>query len=259
MPIVLTGERAVKKFGLVDRRPFDSPAGFKGLVPGWPQLGWGQHDRAIVLMGSYLSAIAAGFWTWGTWVSCGFFVFAFLAQVTSATDALRQSSFPLYPSRASLILVGASFALGIYLPAALILLTLAWPGFSEPEIHTGYVVNRWSYRHAPPQRGDWIWTRLTSHGTPHAAQIVATAGQEVEWTGRSWRVDGLPWALRGSLRLTAWPQACRFQIPTDQVLVEPEVPEVSTSTIGPLVLVHSDAIVGRAWARIYPMWDRHLL
>jgi hypothetical protein len=43
------------------------------------------------------------------------------------------------------------------------------------------------------------------------------------------------------------------------VLVEPEELDPSTSTVGPLVLVPSQAIVGRAWAQLYPIMDRHLL
>jgi hypothetical protein len=259
MQIAVASDRAGMNFGLVNRRPFDSPAGFKLLVPGWPQLSWGQRERAMVLMGSFVLALVVGTWTWGTWVSFAFFAFAFLAQVTATTDALRQSSFPTYSSRASLILVSASFGLVVYGPATLVLSALAWPGFSQDETHNGYAVNRWAYRHTTPRRGEWIWTSLQSNGAPRAAQIVATAGQEVEWTGRSWRIDGLPCPLRASLRLTAWPQACRFQVPSDQVLVEPEQADTSTSTTGPLVLVRSDEIVGRAWAQLYPMWDRHLL
>ncbi len=259
MPIVLTGKRAGNNFGLVHRRPFDSPAGFKLLVPGWPQLLWDQRERGMVLMGSFVLALLVGVWTWGTCLSWAFFAFAFVSHVTSTTDALRQSSFPAYSSRTSLILVSASLGLFVYLPATLILSTLAWPCFSEPETGTGYAVNRWAYRHAAPRRGDWIWAPLNFHATPHPAQIVATGGQEVEWTGRSWRIDGLPCSLRGSLRLTAWPQTCRFHVPSDQVLVEPEIPDASQLAISPLVLVRCDAIVGRAWAQLYPMRDRHLL
>ncbi len=259
MQVILAGDRAGHQFGLVNRRPFDSPAGFKLLVPGWPQRSWQQRERAMVLFGSFVLALPVAAWTWGTWVSWVFFAFAFFSQVASTTDALRQSSFPAYSSRAALILVSASLGLLVYMPAILILSTLAWPGSSEPQSRTEYAVNRWAYRHDAPRRGDWIWTPLHSDGTPCAAQIIATAGQEVEWTGRNWRIDGLPCPLRGSLRLTAWPQTCRFHVPSDQVLVEPEVPETSTSAIGPLVLVRSEAIVGRAWAQLYPIWDRHLL
>ncbi|MGO9470307.1 MAG: hypothetical protein ACLQIB_35560 [Isosphaeraceae bacterium] len=259
MQIALTGNRADNKFGLVHRRPFDSPAGFKLLVPGWPQLFWDQRERGMVLLGSFILAILVGVWTWGTYLGWAFFAFAFLAQVTSTTDALRQSAFPAYSSRTSLILVCSTLGLFVYLPATLIVSLLALPCFSEPDTGTGYAVNRWAYRHATPRRGDWIWAPLHSHGTPHAALIVATGGQEVEWTGQNWRIDGLPCPLRGALRLTAWPQTCRFHVPSDQILVEPEVPDASQSVIGPLVLVRSTAILGRAWAQLYPMRDRHLL
>jgi hypothetical protein len=259
MHVVPTRDKAANQFGLVDRRPFDSPAGFKLLVPGWPQRSWQQQQRANALMGSFITSLLVGAWAWGTWVGWAFFVFAFFFQVASATDAMRQSSFPAYSSRTALILVSLSLGILVYIPAILVISTFAWPGFSGQQTGTGYVINRWAYRHMAPRAGDWIWTRLHSHGEPHAAHIVATGGQEVEWTGQIWRIDGLPCPLKGSLRLTAWPQMCRFHVPDDQVLVEPEEPERSAEAIGPLVLVPSDAIVGRAWARLYPMWDRRLL
>ncbi len=259
MQVVLTGDKAGNHFGLTDRRPFDYPAGLKLVVPGWPQLSWKQRERATTFIISFLTAVLVGAWTWGTWVSWTAFAFAFFSQVTSTTDALRQSSFPVYSGRAAVVFVTVNLGLLVYVPATLILCTLAWPGFSQPETGTGYAVNRWAYRHALPRAGEWIWTRLDSHGRPHAAEIVATGGQEVEWTGRNWRIDGFARPLKGSLHLTGWPQICRFHVPSDQVLVEPEETEASPSAIGPLVLVPSDAIVGRAWARLYPMWDRHLL
>jgi hypothetical protein len=259
MHVAPAGEKSGVYSALANRRPFDSPPGFRLLVPGWPQLYWKQNPRAAVFMGSFVTAILVGVWTWGTWVGWGFFVFGFLGHVMSATDALGQSSFPNYSRRAAVLVVSASLCCLLYAPAVLVVSTLAWPGFSGQETGTGYAVNRWAYRSASPRVGDWIWTRLHARGKPHAAQIVATGGQEVEWTGRNWRIDGLPFALKGSLRLTAWPQSCRFHVPSDQVLVEPEELDAATTTVGPLVLVPSQAIVGRAWAQLYPMLDRHLL
>ena len=60
-------------------------------------------------------------------------------------------------------------------------------------------------------------------------------------------------------RTSAWPQACRFKVPPDQVLVEPEEDGGSPATTGSLVLVAQDQIIGRAWAQYYPVWDRRLL
>jgi hypothetical protein len=259
MQVVLRGGEAGNNLRLVDRRPFDTPPGFRLVVPGLPQLSWLQHERAAVLIVSYLTALVVVAWTWGTWVSWVFLGYAFFAHAVSAADALRQSSFPACSSRTAFIWVFVNLGLLVYLPGTLVLLTLAWPGFSDPETGTGYVVNRWAYRRAAPRPGEWIWTNLGSRGRPHAAQVVAIGGQEVEWTGRNWRIDGMARPLSGSPRITAWPQTCRFHVPSDQYLVEPAEAEESTSAIGPMVLVPSDAIVGRAWARLYPMWDRRLL
>jgi hypothetical protein len=57
----------------------------------------------------------------------------------------------------------------------------------------------------------------------------------------------------------AWPQNFRFLVPKDQVLVEQEDEGPSTRGIGSLVLVTADRIIGRAWAKFYPVRNRHLL
>src|SRR5438045_3145736 len=87
----------------VDRRPFDSPAVWKVLVPGWPQSSWGQCERGSVLLTSFAVALGIGLSCWGTWLGWFFFAFAFITHVMSATDALRQSSFPVYPGRTALV------------------------------------------------------------------------------------------------------------------------------------------------------------
>jgi hypothetical protein len=85
------------------------------------------------------------------------------------------------------------------------------------------------------------------------------SGQEVEWTGRSWKVDGHARLLPAHLRLMTWPLTCRFKVPANQILVEPQDESETTSRLGPLVLVSPNRIIGRAWAQFYPVWDRHLL
>jgi len=101
--------------------------------------------------------------------------------------------------------------------------------------------------------------RPPSYGEPRAAQVVAVSGQEVEWSGRCWKIDGQDRSLTAHLRLAAWPQACRFKVPANQILVEPQDDGASTPQLGPLVLVSPDRIIGRAWAQFYPVWDRRLL
>ncbi len=242
-----------------DRRPFDSPAGFRLLIPGWPQFFWGQGERGWVLLGSFIVAAGAGVLAWGTWLSWCFFAFAFLAHVSSTTDAFRQGSFPVYSRRTAVPMIAASLAILLYLPALLTLIDTAWPGSAPDRTQSVYLVNCWAYRSAGPRRGHWVWLRLPPSGRLHAARVVAVAGQEVEWTGHEWKVDGRSPGRLAPLRTSAWPLACPFKVPADQVLVEPEEDDGSPATTGSLVLVAQDQIIGRAWAQYYPVWDRRLL
>lgn len=243
----------------LDRLPFESPAGLRVLVPGWPQFSWGQRERGWVLLGSFAFAMVAGVLTWGTWVGWSFFGFAFLAHVTSTSDAIRQGSFPIYPRRAAVSMITGAFAVLLYLPTLSALFVTACPSFAPDRTGNGYLVNCWAYRGAQPRQGHCVWLRMPPHSQLHAARVVAVSEQEVEWTGRKWRVDGQEQRLHSPLRMTAWVQVCRFKVPAGQILVEPEDDEPSSATSGPLLLVSQEQIVGRAWAQYYPVWDRRLL
>ena len=78
-------------------------------------------------------------------------------------------------------------------------------------------------------------------GEQRAARVIAVSGQEVEWTGRQWSVDGHQCHVHSAVRSGARPQVCRFKVPSDQVLVEPDDEGASTPSFGPLVLVPPDA------------------
>ena len=251
-----TGDPAI----LIDRRPFQSPVGLKMMVPGWPHFSWGQHQRGWALVGSFAVALLVGLWTWGTWLAWGFFAFAFITHVTSTTDVLRQSSFPNYPSRTALVFVSGALASVFYLPALCVLSEVARPGFEPAGTGGGFLVNCWAYHGGvAPREGQWIWMRLPPLGQQRAGRVVAVSGQEVQWTGRRWRVDGQECPLHSPPRLAAWPQTCRFKVPSNQILVEPADEGATTPSLGPLVLVSPDRIIGRAWAHFYPVWDRRLL
>ncbi len=70
------------------------------------------------------------------------------------------------------------------------LIETAWPGIAPDRTRSVYLVNCWAYR------GDGAPARPLGLAAPaalgrlHAARVVAVAGQEVEWTGHEWRVDG---------------------------------------------------------------------
>src|SRR5690348_15856186 len=99
---------ADERDGAGRRRPFESPAGLRLLVPGWPQFSWGQDQRGWVLLGSFVVAGGAALLAWGTWLSWCFVAFGFLVHVSSTTDAIRQVSFPVYARRATVpIIAGA--------------------------------------------------------------------------------------------------------------------------------------------------------
>jgi hypothetical protein len=259
MSRVPTGGNAGDLARVLDRRPFEYPVGMRMLVPGWPHICWGQRQRGWVLLGSFLVSVLVGLWTWGTWLSCGILSFAFVTNVVSTTDVLRQRSFPIYPSRTALVVVSWSLGILLYLPGICLLSQFAWPVFDPGGTGNGFLIDLRAYRGAEPRQGQWIWMRPPPAGEPRAAHVVAVSGQEVEWTGRVWKVDGQGLSSSPQLRFTARPQPCRFRVPANQILVEPQDEGTSTPSVGPLVLVASDQIMGRAWARFYPVWDRRLL
>jgi hypothetical protein len=244
---------------LIARHPFESPTGLRILVPGWPHFRWGQHQRGRALGGMFALLCIVGLWTWGTRMSLGFVALAFVTQVASATLVLRESSFPSHSSGMSSFFVSVALALFFYVPIFLLLTLIAWPGFEPDGNGIGFLVNRCAYRSATPRTGHWVWMRGPSMGHPRAARVVAVSGQEVEWTGREWTVDGRVHSLHNPIRLPAWPQTCRFTVPADQVLVEPQDDGVSSPPVGTVVLVSRNRIIGRAWAQFYPIWERRLL
>ncbi len=61
---------------------------------------------------------------------------------------------------------------------------------------------------------------------------------------------------RGAARL---PECRRFQVPPNHVVIGPETTSATAEPSSPLVIVSKEQIVGRAWARYYPSWERCLL
>ena len=241
------------------RRRVGSPVGLRTLVPGLPQHLSGQRQRGWVFFGSFASALTIAFWTWGTPQGLGFLALAFLTHVGSVTDVLRQWSFPVYPAKRALVLVTLSLGLILYLPVVTVLSVLAWPGFEPAAAGIGFLVDRHAYRAQGPSQGQWVWVHPSASQEPRAARVVAISGEEVEWTGRNWMVDGKNCDLVSPSRFKSWPQPCRFKIPPNQILVEPRDDGNSDVAIGPVVLIPPERIIGRAWAQFYPVWDRRLL
>lgn len=238
--------------------PVGPSTGLGTLVPGLLQRRWGQGQRLGVLR---LVCVRARdrILELGDKPGLGLPALAFFTHVSSVTDVLRQWSFPVYPAKRSLVLVSLSLGLILYLPVITALSILAWPGFEPASTGVGFLVDRHAYREKGPSQGQWVWVHPSASEEAKAARVVAVSGEEVEWTGHNWKVDGKDCDLLATGRFKSWPQACRFKIPPNHILVEPRDDGVSDLAIGPVVLVPPERIIGRAWVQYYPVWDRRLL
>jgi hypothetical protein len=243
---------------LAANRGLTSP-GFRLIVPGWGQLAWGQVDRAVAHLGSFLAALATALFAWGTWLGWVFLGIAIVWHLVSAQDALRQRAFPAFSERIALSALGLTIGLTVYLPLSALLWFCAWPARADRVSDAGYLVNRLAYRHDDPVPGQWIWIRSAPSRTPTSGQVLAVGGQEVECTGRRWRVDGREVQLPFPGPATDYPDGWRFQVPEGHVLIGPATVGAKSEFPSPLLIVARDQIIGRAWARYYPLWDRCLL
>ena len=147
----------------------------------------------------------------------------------------------------------------VYLPLASALRLFALPARGDGEPGTGYLVNCLAYQQTEPLPGQWIWLRLPPHQGGCAGQVMAVGGQEVEWTGRRWRIDGKELASNHPGALPHYPEGWRFRVPEHHFLVGSEPSTLAPEPLSPLVIVSRGQIVGRAWAKYYPIWERSLL
>jgi hypothetical protein len=227
------------------------------LIPGYPQWHWRQRDRAAVLLGSYLASLAVGLFAWGT--PAGFFVltFAFVTHIASATDAIRQGAFPGF---GRWIPVSASAGLGVacYVPAIAFAAAVAWPGGHLGAARDGFLINLWAYRESQPRTGHWVWFNHPDADGRGIGQMLAAAGQNVEWFDGRLQVDGLPvdWLPRPSARR---PRDLSLTVPAGHVLIAPTEGDSKGDALLGLLLVDSRHVLGRAWAQHYPVWSRRLL
>jgi hypothetical protein len=233
--------------------------GLRFLVPGWAQFAWGQSDRAMAHAGSFLAAVSTAAFCWGSWLGWGALGLAVLWHIASMMDVLRQWAFPVFPARVASAATVLALGLSVHLPVAGLLWLLACPTRPDAASGAGYLVNRLAYRQESPLPGHWVWVRAAPSRTPTTGRVLAVAGQEVECTGRRWRVDGREVQLPFPGPVTDYPDAWRFRVPADHVLVSPDSPRAGGEIPSPLMIVARDQILGRAWARVHPLWDRTLL
>jgi hypothetical protein len=184
---------------------------------------------------------------------------ASVVHMIASLDLLRQRAFPSFPRGTALAAAIVVIAVTVYLPISAVLMLCALPTHSNSSSEVGYLVNRLAYLANPPAQGHWIWLSPSSADLPRAGWVVAVAGQEVEWMGKRWLVDGKELVNPPLGMFPRYPDGWRFRVPENHVVVGPDTYRTQKEAASPLVIVCRDRIVGRAWARYYPVWDRCLL
>lgn len=238
--------------------PFSRTAGLAILIPGLVQLSCRQRGRGMVFLGTFASCLGTSLFCWGKPLGWGLLVLACLTHVAASMDVQWQRAFPVFYGRVSLCVTVLGMNLAVYLPLAIGLYSFALPTRPDAKSGVSYLVNCWAYKLGEPSPGQWIWLRLSPASAPRAGQVVAVAGQEVQWTGQQWRVDGKSIRFVHPAAFPFSPEAWDFRVPVDHVVCGPETPGSISGTSG-LVIVGREQIVGQAWARYHPFWRRRLL
>ncbi len=232
---------------------------FALLLPGYAQWSWGQRTRGLVLAGTYAASLATALLLWGnisTWI---FLTSAVTCQTLGWVDALKQNPFSGFTPTTVLTATGGGLSLATHAPMIGFLTLIAWPGHGTDPAGSSYLVNRLAYKDQVPSPGQWVWLEEVDSEPQHAARVVAVGGQEVEWTGNRWTVDGETVDIESSRVFAGYPQRWKFRVPSNHVLIDPEIQAKPGTISAPLIVVENGRIVGRAWARSTPFWERRLL
>jgi hypothetical protein len=241
------------------RPPFCVRLSWRLLIPGLPQITWNQRERGMVYLVSFLTSLGTSLFCWGSLLGWCFLIFCFLTHMAAALDVVRQRAFPVFPSKVATTAAILGIGLTVYLPIGALLRSCAFSTLSDGAEGAGYLVNLLAYQQREPALGHFIWLRPSPASSQRAGQVIAVAGQEVEWTGRRWRVDGKDLQSTCPGSLPYFPNAWRFLVPPNHVLIGPETSSVKAESSSSLMIVSKEKIVGRAWVRYYPFWERSLL
>ena len=232
------------------------------VVPGWPQWRRGQRGRAMVLAGSFSSAMMVALFAWGTGPGAMLLGFAALAHSASMADAIRQGAFPGFGPWAPWLSAAAGLGGGGYAPALMIAMQFACPAWTEGGV---YLINRSAFDGRGPEAGHWVWLDAEGPGWRRGvALVVAVGGQRVSWSEGVLRVDGSPASIPPGVIDQERRSRGEFSVPEGALLVFGEEQDLGDRGLeepegGRLSLVATDRAIGRAWARYFPIWSRGLL
>lgn len=229
------------------------------LIPGHPQWSAGRRTRGAALAASYAASAISALLLWGSPLSWFLLVASIFFQGLSWVDAVRQNPFSGLTPTPVLAVTGAGLSLALHAPAFGLLTLLAWPSYGPDPQEGSYLVNRLAYKDRLPSPGQWVWVDGSATGLQSAARVVAVEGQEVEWTGRRWTVDGEAIDEGSAGTFAGYPKRWKFRVPGNHVLLDPETRVRPGEFRAPLIVVESEHITGRVWARCSSFWERGLL
>jgi hypothetical protein len=228
------------------------------LIPGYPQWRWRQRERSLALAGTFAASLAVAVFAWGTPIGSLMIACAFAAHVASASDAIRQGAFPGFARGVPSLSASLGLGLSCYVPGLALATVLAWPGERGGEPAERYLVNRWAYEGAEPQSGEWLYHEGSGGQGFGIGRVVAGPGQEVRWSGSRLLVGekDLGWIPAGA---EVRPKELSMTVPEGHLLVAPSPATGQPAPNCGLMLIPRERVVGRAWARIYPVWSRQIL
>jgi len=243
------------------------------VVPGWTQWRGKTPRRALVLFGSYVSALVVAGFAWGSSLGGLMIAIAVATHIAATADVIRRSVFPGFGAWVPWLTAAVGVGGLGYLPLFSVIFQFAYPTGGAT---TNYLVNRLAYLHDEPRPGDWVWIEEdrpagAAERAPETARrrvvcVVAVEGQTVDWDGSSLTVDGRAAPLRARDGARDPCRGLTLTVPRDTlfVIAAPDPSGFGSAfTIGGsilerLQLVALSQVQGRAWARAYPVWSRAL-
>lgn len=226
------------------------------LVPGYAPIRRGQGRRGRALGGMYVSMLAMAALGWGSPLAGLMVLGAFGVHLRAVSEALGEQAFPGFARGVPTFSVGILLVLGVYGPVLGLGRSVAWVGRGGGQGGSTYLVNRLAFEGEEPRVGDWVCYR-TGSDEVGVGRVVARAGQEVQWLAEGLRVDQSPleWMPENDGRT----ESLALGVPAGMLVVSPLRDSVAGASSPGLVLVESEDVIGRAWARAYPIWSRRLL
>ena len=236
------------------------------LLQGLPGLAaWrrGDRERGMVLFGSFASALSMAIFAWGTTLGVLMILVVFAAHVAALVDLIRRRCY--VPMGRWAPWLATSVALGFCVSGPLVTMAawLAWPGVNGDRSTDVFLINGWAYSREEPRLDDWVWYQSSPLGEGRVGRVVASKGQDVEWRDNQLKVAGRSLPLGAPFRSPASPERLRYQIPDGQLLLNPSADtgseRLSNHSGEGLIVVSRDKILGKAWAKFYPIHERRLL